>query len=259
MEDNYFTNFIDVIKELEKELKNNHLIYNLTNLNNNKIVSSNNIYYYILNNSKRESIINFKIILSDIFSNFKIQKINNNKTCFDIYEIFDIPNFNKNTIISGKLISGDIETNNEYYINFSKIKVINIHNKNIDCDKLNSGETGCLEIQFIDKITINKTMTIHNDLLNIFTKIYFDIIINKNEQLNEIYDEIIKNKIDEVYIHSKFYNGTLIIENKITEKNNIILKVKATSKVLINSIEFPFNNKALIKHNDNIIFGSINL
>ena len=260
LEDKPEENFdLNNIKELNNFLKKNDMIYNFVDLNKGHIINSNNIYYYILNNNKRESLNKFKDIFTDILLNNNkkgIYNIKDTKTCFDIYEIFDIPNFNKNTIISGKLISGEIETNSDYYINFTKIKVINIHNKNIDCDKLYAGETGCLEVKFIDKININKNMTIHNDIENIITKTHINILIKKSGQLKNYYEALQKNKIDEVYINFKFLNSNLLIEEKVINDDNIILKLKYNNKIFINTIELPINNKILVKIGDMQLFGT---
>jgi elongation factor 1-alpha len=245
------------IKNLQNYLKNNQLICNLIDIEKNKIINSNNIYYYILNNNKKESIETFEEILINIISKINLNKFNNTKTCFDIYEVFDIPNFNKNTIISGKLVSGEIEINNNYYINSLPIRVINIHNKNIDSDKLYAGETGCLEVKIYDKFNINKTMTIHDDIGNIITTFNLNILINKKDQLKNNFDELVKNKMEEFYINSKFINGSICVEEKIVEENTIIFKLKSINKILINKIELPLNDKILLKINDEHFFGTI--
>ena len=249
------------INKLQNELIKNEIIYDLTNFDETNDLCSNNIYYLILNNQSVESFNNFKkILLNNIIDYNSFKKINTNKVnlhdnnnnndvCFNIYDIFDIPILNKNIIISGYLISGILEINKDYYLNNTKIKLINIHNKNIDCDKLYSRETGCLEIEFLEnKININKFMTIHNNLNNIIqNNILISIKNFTNSKINE----------DDIYIHSKYFSNIFQIEEKIEKDSNIILKLKTNHKIMINKINFNINSKCLIKIGENNIIGEI--
>jgi hypothetical protein len=252
------------INKLQNELIKNEIIYDLTNFDETNDLYSNNIYYLILNNQSVESFNNFKkILLNNIIDYNSFKKINTNKVnlhdnnnnndvCFNIYDIFDIPILNKNIIISGYLISGILEINKDYYLNNTKIKLINIHNKNIDCDKLYSRETGCLEIVFLEnKININKFMTIHNNLNNIIQN---NILISIKNFTNSKISKIIE---DDIYIHSKYFSNIFQIEEKIEKDSNIILKLKTNHKIIINKINFNINSKCLIKIGENNIVGEI--
>ena len=245
------------IKDIQNELIKNEILYDLTNLEETQDLLSNNIYYININNQLEESFKKFhKLLVNNILDKdiFNINKHDkqDNDTCFNIYEIFDIPILNKNIILSGKLISGIIEINKDYYLNNTKIKVINIHNKNIDCDKLFSGETGCLEIEFLEeKVNINKYMTLNNNLNNIMN--VNNIIVSIKQQNN-----LLLNSSDEIYIYSKYFSNNFIIEEKYYDNEHILLKLKINQKITYNKINLNINSKCLIKLGDNnLIVGEL--
>ncbi len=254
-------NLNECIFILQNSLINNNLFFNLTSINHfDKKIENNNIYYFSINNCDETTIIDFKFNFFTKVINTHLEYHNNNinkynaDTCFNINEIFDIPILNKNIILSGFLISGTIETNKIYYLNNIKIKIINIHNKTIDCDILYTGESGCLEIEFIEntKVNINKFMTIHNNPENIKLVDYINIEINKDD-----IDNI--NIKDDIYIYSKYFNNNFIIEDKIIKNNKIIIKVKSHNigNISINKNNLLINDCCLIKFNDIHICGKI--
>ncbi len=245
-----FTHEKDTVYSLDDSLINNLKQQLIDNLN----YEINDIIF--LCNNDINSINNFKEILkSNIFDTRIIKTTITSELNFDIYEIFDIPVLNKNIIISGKLNSGIIKVNTECYININtKIKIVNIHNKNIDCDILLGGETGCLEIEFIDeKIGLSRYMTIHDNYDNILNTKNINIIIKKeyNQNINNF------NIGDELYIYSKYFSNAFTIQNIDNTDNNTInisLKQLDDQSVIINKI----NPKLVIKFNNSYLVGELN-
>ncbi len=234
---------------LEKKLLDNDLIYNLIEANyNNTEIKSNNIKYLFLDNRNNETFNKFKNTLNNIILENSIvypKTPKRENMCFHIYEVFDIPIFNKNIIISGKVISGNIEINQIYNLNHTKIKVINIHNKSIDCDVLYKGESGCLEIEFVeDKININKFMTITDNIQNLIIpeKIYVRIKSNITQE-------------DNILIYSKYFSGNFNLKN--SDKEVFELINNNSNKIIINNDSFVSNNKCIIKYKDNLLVGEI--
>ncbi len=242
--DNYC--YDDLAKELETNIKDNNINCEL-----------NSNYLSFLCNNDINSFQSFKDKLkTTIMHTNLIKKYISQELNFDIYEIFDIPVLNKNIILSGKLNSGTIQINMECYINDNtKIKILNIHNKNIDCDTLLAGETGCLEIEFInERININRYMTIHNNYDNIKSTANISVIIRKDYNQNNNY-----NIGDEMYIYSKYFCNLFVIQSidKIDDNViNIILKQIDDQKVIINKTNI--NSKLIIKFNNNYLFGELN-
>jgi hypothetical protein len=216
------TNYDELLEELQENI--------------NYKLDSNNISFLCNNNI--DSFRHFKDKLkTNIMDTQLIKKYISQELNFDIYEIFDIPVLNKNIIVSGKLNSGIIQINMECYVNYNtKIKILNIHNKNIDCDTLLEGETGCLEIEFIyERININRYMTIHNNYDNIISTINISVFIKKEYNQNSNY-----NIGDEMYVYSKYFCNIFSIQNIdiMYDKINIILKQIDDQKVIINKNKY---------------------
>jgi len=249
--DDFTFMFENVIEKLNDYISKKYIIFIISNQNGllkskNKVKLENMIF-------KLNFI--FKNILNKIINTEEIIKSNNynneekDEVCFNIYETFDIPILNKNIIVSGKLISGKIEINKEYFLNNSIIKVINIHNKNIDTDILLTGETGCLEIFFIgEKVNINKFMTIYENPLYFKSIDQFKIIIKDSN--NDF-----ANIPEEIYIYSKYFSNVFNCEKK--EYGDIIeLNIK-TSKIYFHIYNLIENDLCFIKINDNYLVGRL--
>ena len=256
-EPNCEISFYNILEVFQKKILDKDLMYNLVNTNKSKSkesdIKSNIIKYIFIDNRNDETFNEFKSVFAEIINeNYIIyqQSPKKENTCFHIYEIYDIPFFNKNTILSGKVISGNLEINKIYNLNHTKIKIINIHNKSIDCDILYKGETGCIEIEFIEnKININKFMTITDNIQNLIVpeKLYI-----KNNNL--IYNE------DNIQIYSKYFSGNFNLKN--IDKNLFELVNNNSNKIIINKIiinndSFINNNKCIIKYKDNILVSEI--
>jgi len=233
-------------KILQNKLISKHIWYFLIKYGDNTIMKD-IIYFSIVDNTNSESFCDLKNKLANnIIDVNLIKKYQNNEIYFDIYDIFDIPAFNKNIVLSGKLITGTIYINMELYINHTKIRIVCIHNKNIDCDTLFDGETGCLEIEFIDKpININRYMVLC-DKIDIKEISEFIICIDLCQYEMDFNNEL--------YVYCKYFCSPCIVEETMTRYK---YKVRLQNSVNICISNIHIYNKCFIKINEMYVNGTI--
>lgn len=221
------------------------------------------INHYLIKNNDFTDLENIKNIKQDLVKMSKNNLINIknlNNTYFIIYEIFEIKDLSTNIILSGYMVSGEININEEYYLNDIKIKIINIHNKTNDCEKISCCDSATIEIEILNNniCNINKNMVVHNNYNNLIN--YFDNklkikLVNSNLNINL---ELNKSYIT---LFSQFYNNKIKITNvninvNNNNINNIVIDVLLETNIFINL----FNIKKCILKIDNsedLLFGLI--
>jgi GTPase len=162
----------------------------------------------------------------------------------------------KNIIISGLLINGNIELNNEYLIGpsegqFHYATVKSIHKKQIESKNLYCNETGSIEIEININVNLDDdhiVMITYNNLSNFTNSI--TILINagfEHIKLNKQYTLFAGNVIESCYVSNINLNNPNNNCNMVT--------------IICNNKKHPntylFKNKKCILKSEHIIIGTI--
>jgi GTPase len=214
--------FTDIINNIEKCIKQFDINLNLVHIDN--YSSQNNVPYVKLTNMKNNYDEYYKIFKNII--TLKKNIINSTSTRFNIIEVYNIPD--KGTVVSGLCLSGILECGKLYYIGpninnndiFVPIIIETVHKKQISCKKINTDESGSVEICFLNKSVnfhISKNMEIiSHDIISNYE--YTNLIIKIDEKLK---DTNIKIGFQYIIYFNNFVE-TVIIHS--IEDNDIIIK-----------------------------------
>ncbi len=183
-----------------------------------------------------------KKMFTDIFKNInninninnikninKENMINNYESIFRINDYYDIPE--RGYIVSGIQKNNSFNIGDECFLNIGdevyKIKIKSIHKKNINFKNINSGESGSINFELIDK-SVKIKLSKNAYITNIFD----------NKNINTI--NIISNKkIDYGFYNIRLYNGNTYCDMIGKIKDNLIefeSPIKLHDKNLIISI-----------------------
>ena len=161
---------------------------------------------------------NIKYIKKDIIKNSK-------HSYFTILDVINIPD--NGVIFSGMMNIGDFKINDSVFLTdgkkYTETKIMSIHKKYIDSNKLYEGETGSIKLEnvlnFNNKYYIisNKSFVSYNNIVLTINKLdYSDIYLNINDNI-VLY---ISNKKTDACIHNiketdKKYDITIYINHSV--------------------------------------------
>lgn len=241
---NILNETVELINSSLKQFTNKQLIFvdSFTNFDL-------NIPYIAISNVTGE---NYDKVVKfiDIVSRSKIDKqvFNKiNKLDFMIYDVINIRDIGY--IVTGIVLSGEIRVDDSLLIGpidneFYRIIIKTIRKKQIECDIIHTGETGTIEIKFIDQepnYDIDKHVNIFSELPELSSKIYIESNKMDKLQINHQYTIFFDNQIESVILSKKYNNIGLFNFVKIKK-----IYIRNDSKVIIK------NNL----YSDTIIFGT---
>ncbi len=155
-----------------------------------------------------------------------VKSYDNFNTEFRIFEVFNIPLLNKNTIVSGFIESGSITIDDKLSIDdgMEHVRIAHIHKKYIDTNSASAGESVCLELDTCCKI--NKQSIIHN---------YYDmyIVVDKIDICIDMHVNITN---DNMYVIYDTFSADMMILNMIICDSYIVVQLTSVNKQKINLI-----------------------
>jgi GTPase len=220
------------VQIIQNYIEKYNSIMKLKEYHQNLNYSAHNIPYIVMSNvSGENSEMLCKFFDDSRFVNKNIYNFKYSGTCYIINDVFHIPD--TGYVVSGLLLNGKINVNNDYLIGpinekFHKVSIRNIHKKQVDSKTLYINETGSFELFMEENIEINKNLVIvdkDTDLDQyLLSKIKIKLANNED-----------KNKLNIGFQYTLFNNNIIepIIIHSIEDDEIEMSFVKKTKKFII--------------------------